>query len=160
MYFQLLSSFLQTHTHTRMHTHNWTTLQIFNHNASEKGSTPQGKNWLPTGSHFFSCRVDPFPEGTGCAEKQTGSHKRYLPCTKWQKTWQVYCIILKESKGWIALKWQILWETNKFHGSFFSPFKFVKRSSSKKTSYSEYQRRWSACADAQADLRFCCSHIY
>ena len=33
----------------------------------------------------------------------------------------------KKSKGWIALKWQILWETNKFQVSFCSPFKFVRR---------------------------------
>ena len=32
-----------------------------------------------------------------------------------------------KSKGWIALKWQILWETNKFQVSFCSPFKFVRR---------------------------------
>ena len=30
-------------------------------------------------------------------------------------------------KGWTALKWQILWETNKFQVSFCSPFKFVRR---------------------------------
>ena len=34
---------------------------------------------------------------------------------------------IHESKGWIALKWQILWETNKFQVSFCSPFKFVRR---------------------------------
>ena len=33
----------------------------------------------------------------------------------------------KESKGWITLKWQILWETDKFQVSFCSPFKFVRR---------------------------------
>ena len=65
------------------------------------------------------------------------------------------------SKGWTALKWQILWETNKFQVSFCSPFKFVRHFFvEKKTSYSEQQRRWSACADAQADLRLCCSLIY
>ena len=69
--------------------------------------------------------------------------------------------IILQSKGWIALKWQILWETNKFQVSFCSPFKFVRRFFiEKKTNYSEQQRRWSACADAQADLRLCCSHIY
>ena len=31
-----------------------------------------------------------------------------------------------QSKGWIALKWQILWKTNKFPVSFCSPFKFVR----------------------------------
>ena len=39
---------------------------------------------------------------------------------------QVYHFAIK-SKGWIALKWQILWETNKFPVSFCSPFKFVRR---------------------------------
>ena len=34
---------------------------------------------------------------------------------------------LDKSKGWTALKWQILWETNKFQESFCSPFKFVRR---------------------------------
>ena len=34
---------------------------------------------------------------------------------------------LKKSKGRTALKWQILWETNKFQVSFCSPFKFVRR---------------------------------
>ena len=32
-----------------------------------------------------------------------------------------------KSKDWIALKWQILWETNKFQVSFCSQFKFVRR---------------------------------
>ena len=32
-----------------------------------------------------------------------------------------------KSKGWIALKWQILWETNKFQVSFCSPFKYARR---------------------------------
>ena len=36
------------------------------------------------------------------------------------------------TKGWIALKWQILWETNKFPVSFCSPFKFVRRFSVEK----------------------------
>ena len=35
--------------------------------------------------------------------------------------------IIKISKGWIALKWQILWETNKFQVSFCFPFKYVRR---------------------------------
>ena len=71
----------------------------------------------------------------------------------------IWASALQKSKGWIALKWQILWETNKFQVSFCSPFKFVRRFlvEKKKTSYSEQQRRWSACADAQADLRLCCS---
>ena len=33
----------------------------------------------------------------------------------------------RKSKGWIALKWQILRESNKFQVSFCSPFKFVRR---------------------------------
>ena len=55
----------------------------------------------------------------------------------------------RKSKGWIALKWQILWETNKFQVSFCSPFKLVRRFFVEtKPSYSEQQRRWSACAFA------------
>ena len=48
-----------------------------------------------------------------------------LPCLSedTREPWQ----FKKSSKGWIALKWQILWETNKFPVSFCSPFKFVRR---------------------------------
>ena len=38
----------------------------------------------------------------------------------------------EKSKGWIALKWQILWETNKFQVSFCSPFKTLLRRKKKK----------------------------
>ena len=39
---------------------------------------------------------------------------------------ELFASLLK-SKGWLALKWQILWETNKFQVSFCSPFQFVRR---------------------------------
>ena len=39
---------------------------------------------------------------------------------------------IHESKGWIALKWQILWETNKFQVSFCSPLSLWDASSPKK----------------------------
>ena len=46
---------------------------------------------------------------------------RLASCSK------MFCIAMIKSKGWIALKWQILWETNKFQVSFCSPFKYVRR---------------------------------
>ena len=41
--------------------------------------------------------------------------------------WEQWTHTKEWSKGWIALKWQILWETNKFQVSFCSPLKFVRR---------------------------------
>ena len=38
------------------------------------------KEFAPHGSKFFPFRVDPFSQGTWCAESQTGSHKNCLPC--------------------------------------------------------------------------------
>ena len=39
----------------------------------------------------------------------------------------IFLMACRKSKDWTALKWQILWETNKFQVSFCSPFKFVRR---------------------------------
>ena len=60
---------------------------------------------------------------------------------------RMLCITsLIKSKGWIALKWQILWETNKFLVSFCSPFKFVRRFfvEKKKKKKNELQRTTKA----------------
>ena len=67
---------------------------------------------------------------------------------------------LSESKGWIALKWQILWETNKFQVSFCSPFKFVRRFFVEKKKKNELQRTTKVlisprgCAGWSAPLLF------
>ena len=34
---------------------------------------------------FFLFRVDPYTEGKCYAGKQAGSHKMYVPCTKWRR---------------------------------------------------------------------------
>ena len=83
----------------------------------------------------------------------------------WNICLKISCIVWQwrcryKSKDWIALKWQILWKTNNSRYHSVLHLSLWDASSSKKTSYSEQQRRWSACADAQADLRLCCSHIY
>ena len=58
----------------------------------------------------------------------------------------------------MALKWQILWETNKFQVAFsvlhLSMWDFSS-SKKKRATYSEQQRRRSACANAQISLREC-----
>ena len=56
----------------------------------EKGSTLKGKNLPPLRSKFFPFQVDPFPEGTWCAEKQTRSNKSCLPLWIRGKFYQVY----------------------------------------------------------------------
>ena len=50
----------------------------------KKQSTLKGKNLLPLGA-FFPFRVDPFPEGNKCTEKQTKSHDICILCAKKKK---------------------------------------------------------------------------
>ena len=42
------------------------------------------KEFAPSGSKFFPCRVDPFIEGVWRALMQRGSRRRYLPWRKWR----------------------------------------------------------------------------
>ena len=43
------------------------------------------KEFAPMGSKFFPFRVDSFLGEALCAEQQTESHKKYLPCKKYSK---------------------------------------------------------------------------
>ena len=47
------------------------------------------KEFALAASKVFPFRVDPFSEGSWCAGLQTGSHKSYLLCTRWQKIYLV-----------------------------------------------------------------------
>ena len=40
------------------------------------------------GCKFFLFRIEPFPEGAYCAEKQTERHKNCLPCENGEKSVQ------------------------------------------------------------------------
>ena len=58
-----------------------------------KGFTLKGKSF-PQGEQIISYQRRPFSEGTLCTGKQRGSHKKYLPYTKWLPVHQMYQVTL------------------------------------------------------------------
>ena len=55
-----------------------------------KGVYSTMEEFDPLGSKFFHFSIDPFLRRAWSAGKQTGSHRKFLPCTKWCKIYRMH----------------------------------------------------------------------
>ena len=92
--------------------------EVFQNNLERKRTTERRSSWQELYRRVFVMR--PYCRSYWGLLKWESKLSLNLDILFWK-----YCT--NKSKGWIALKWQSLWETNKFPVSFCSPFKFVRR---------------------------------